>query len=80
MQQSMAGEPAAEAGSRTFVNQQPPLADCLSVEVPAAAQPDVPAATEAVDVPIRSAERSPDELRWSDPLQTVRLPSHHPVQ
>ena len=72
MQQPTAAGPAAVEGSGAAAAATQSLSrDRLTVEVPKAAPPDAPAATQAVDSPMHLAVRSPGGQQWSDPLQTV---------
>ena len=73
MQQPAAAEPAVVPGSSASAAPRP------TVEVPAAAQPPVAAAMQADGGPVRSAVGSPGGQPWSDPLQTVCPPGHHPM-
>ncbi len=79
MQQPAAAEPAAQPDGSASAAPQPLSRDRLTVEVPAERQAHAAAAMQAVDGPVRSAVGSPGGQQWSDPLQTVRLPGHHPV-
>ena len=65
---------AVAVGSSANACQQQPLTERLTIELPAAPQPEAHEALEATNGHARGALRSPDGQHWVDPLEMVCMP------